>query len=590
MATNEPIVMATLNNTEAGQPSSAGREPSQLAGRRPRFPIFQLEEQTLAELSAARAGWIWWESRDLRRRQRRKQARQLANRTHEQRRKLPESYPGLLSVELGTPSNIGPEDGGEMSNESTRRETVERGWLDPEPKLNWSEESRGNLLGAVFWGYVALQIPFARGAEIIGAKTLLLICGFGSGLTSILFVFAVRLFGDAIWCPYLLRLLMGVSQAGLFPAMYVLYSRWLPASERSYLLPVPSALSRFGIIALNFVVPYVMSLYGWPMVFMLSGAITIAWATMLLVFASSRPGSNRWLPTNELLYINTRMKSEAASTAKLAPMISTSSSINDICFEPEPASKSTPSNSIDWLKLMLNRPVAMLIVVMLSSEWSNLMLIVQLPTFLKQGLQMNLAEVSDWNIMLISLYCLAFPLSGAVASKMAKVKSVKLSTLAIRKLFEASAQLLQATGALIIALYSDKTIILIGLLVAMTGRSLVGGGQCLLPPELSREYPGTVMAYANAIANLACAIGPTITGKVLPETGATYEDWRIIWFASACVSLASGLLFVLLADNSPQDLSKDSLKAKAISKIKLVEPAFNLSALPSELSKKRQPL
>lgn len=59
-------------------------------------------------------------------------------------------------------------------------------------------------------------------------------------------------------------------------------------------------------------------------------------------------------------------------------------------------------------------------------------------------------------------------------------------SLRIRKVFEALAQGMQASGCLIIAFFENKTIVLTALFLIMFGRSTVGGGQCMMPPELSR--------------------------------------------------------------------------------------------------------
>lgn len=45
---------------------------------------------------------------------------------------------------------------------------------------------------------------------------------------------------------------------------------------------------------------------------------------------------------------------------------------------------------------------------------------------------------------------------------------------------------MQAIGCLIIAYFQSKTVVLGALFLIMFGRSTVGGGQCMMPPELSR--------------------------------------------------------------------------------------------------------
>ena len=131
-----------------------------------------------------------------------------------------------------------------------------------------------------------------------------------------------------------------------------------------------------------------------------------------------------------------------------------------------------------------------------------------------------------------------------------------LSSLRVRKLFEVLAHSMQAVGCLMIAFSSHKTVVLTALFIMMLGRSTVGGGQCLMPPELSKDYPGTVMALANSFANVAGFVGPYIVTWIVGETTSDYEAWRPLWLLSAAIFVLGGLVFSLFAQNEQQNYCK----------------------------------
>ena len=172
-----------------------------------------------------------------------------------------------------------------------------------------------------------------------------------------------------------------------------------------------------------------------------------------------------------------------------------------------------------------------------------------------------------WNSLLVGVYCIHYPLSGVIASK---IERRGVQSLKVRKIFEAIAHALQAAGCIVIAFYEDKTVVLIALFVIMIGRSTVGGGQCLMPPELSREFPGSVMALANSIANTAGIIGPRVVSWLVVEP-TEFKCWRSLWLLSAGIFIFGGSVFCLFAENKPQNYCKKpkSTLGGALSQVQL---------------------
>lgn len=98
--------------------------------------------------------------------------------------------------------------------------------------------------------------------------------------------------------------------------------------------------------------------------------------------------------------------------------------------------------------------------------------------------------------MLIAIYCVQYPFSSFCASKLDRLECI--SSLTVRKIFEFSSQAMQGIGCLIIAFTKEKFVVLAALSLMMFGRSTVGGGQCLMPPELSKGKCGCMRSLSGS--------------------------------------------------------------------------------------------
>lgn len=83
------------------------------------------------------------------------------------------------------------------------------------------------------------------------------------------------------------------------------------------------------------------------------------------------------------------------------------------------------------------------------------------------------------------------------------------------------------------------------------------------------DYPGTVFAFANTIANLAGIFGPkTVTWLVTDSR--EHSSWFSLWAFSGVLFFTGGFIFCLFADNKPQNYCKKSHKASSLSTAQLV--------------------
>ena len=114
--------------------------------------------------------------------------------------------------------------------------------LPMQTKFNWSDRTQGYVLSAFFWGYVLGQVPGGYLAVKYGGKNI-----FGAGVlaTAVLTLF-IPLCAPSVPALISLRALMGFFEACTFPAVNVMFSAWLPAKERSFLITVANSGAYMG--------------------------------------------------------------------------------------------------------------------------------------------------------------------------------------------------------------------------------------------------------------------------------------------------------------------------------------------------------
>jgi hypothetical protein len=83
------------------------------------------------------------------------------------------------------------------------------------------------------------------------------------------------------------------------------------------------------------------------------------------------------------------------------------------------------------------------------------------------------------------------------------------------------------------------------------------GGETMLPYDLSEEYPATIMAIANSLANISAVTTTTAAAFILGDQGGSFERWNTLIYFVAGMNLLGGLAFTFLVKAEPIDFSDD---------------------------------
>ncbi|HWG22168.1 MAG TPA: MFS transporter [Terracidiphilus sp.] len=163
-----------------------------------------------------------------------------------------------------------------------------------------SEKSYALGAGLFFIGYSSCGFPSNLILHKIGARVWLGVLMISWGLLS-----AATMFVNGSTSFYVLRLLLGVTEAGFFPGVILYLTYWFPGRVRGqilglFYLGVPLALIVGGPLSgLLLDLNRRGGLEGWQWMFLVEGLLAVAFGFLAFWFLESKPAHASWLPPGE---------------------------------------------------------------------------------------------------------------------------------------------------------------------------------------------------------------------------------------------------------------------------------------------------
>lgn len=408
------------------------------------------------------------------------------------------------------------------------------------PKYNWSQSQRSLPFEAFFWTYVLFQIPCARIAEKLGAKWILATATVGSSLLSIISPWAASLDSLALAA---VRASMGVVQTALFPACYVILTKWLPPRERSQVLPIVMVGSYVGSIISSSSTGFFseQEQFGWPYAFYLPAVLCAVWSLVWFYSGTSEPRQHSTISLEELEFI----EASVAASAK---------GLDERVVDEE------SKNCISWPKLLKSQHVWAMNAAMFASNWSFTIVLLLLPSYLNSVLHIPPFKNGMINSVIYILYCITSPLVGSCSTIMIETRPFGMSRLNIRKLFESVALFGQAVCFVALPLIGCNTTLVLGVLFGQIVLfSFCNGGEVQIPSELSVNFAGTIYAIGNCIGSTTGFIVPRVHSWIVSNPR-DQDLWNVYFYLAAFVSALGGLIFVVFGKNDMQDFSRSAKK------------------------------
>ena len=177
--------------------------------------------------------------------------------------------------------------------------------------LGLNAEQYGLAAGLFFAGYVAFGVPSNLALARLGGRRwipAIMICW---GICSLLNAFVV---GPHSF--YLVRLVLGIGEAGLYPGLLYILNQWFPGRYRVRMLSLLILSTPFSITVGSLVSQPILALdgmaglAGWQWLFILQALPTIGLGIIIFFLLPDAPDTARWLRGSERQWLLQQLETE----------------------------------------------------------------------------------------------------------------------------------------------------------------------------------------------------------------------------------------------------------------------------------------
>ncbi len=176
--------------------------------------------------------------------------------------------------------------------------------------LGLTLQQSGWFMGAFFWTYAVFQVPAGWFAERTGTRVAISVFVIGSSLAMVGMSVA-----ESFWLLIIAQLVMGVAQAGLFPASCQAIGHWMPLAQRSFACGILAAGMQLGAILASWLSGRMLLSMTWRWVFVLFAVPGILWTITFLRryrnYPDETPAVNEW----ELQLIRAKQQRQESEVA-----------------------------------------------------------------------------------------------------------------------------------------------------------------------------------------------------------------------------------------------------------------------------------
>ncbi|XP_076262233.1 putative inorganic phosphate cotransporter isoform X3 [Rhynchophorus ferrugineus] len=390
----------------------------------------------------------------------------------------------------------------------------------------WNDKSV--VLSAFFWGYILPQIFAGWIAGQYGPKWFLVgsmsICG---TMCIALPAMAAGLGSKGVMFS---RAVQGFSQGFIFPSVHCALSLWVPPEERSRLGTLVYAAGPFGTVV-GMLLTGVISAsdFGWPTVFYMYGAASIAWSILSAIFSYNRPSVHPSISDAEKFYIEASLgHSESQEKPK------------------------TP-----WKAIWTSVPLWAIIITHCGQNWGFWTLMTEIPTYMDKVMNFEIKSNSALSALpYFVLWILSFFMSFASD---ALINKQILSLGNARKLFNSIGLIIPAIALVFLGFTgADEYKRAVCLLVIAVGfNSGVYCGYNVNHVDISPNHAGTLMGITNGLSNIFGIVAPLIV-QFLVTDEKDPDQWKIIFFLASIIYVITDVVFVIFGSGEVQSWNDDS--------------------------------
>jgi ACS family tartrate transporter-like MFS transporter len=374
----------------------------------------------------------------------------------------------------------------------------------------FSESVFGFGAGIFFIGYFILEIPGTILVEKWSARRWIarIMITWGFFASAMAFVHTRHQF-------YLVRFLLGASEAGFFPGLIVYLGHWFRRRDRGraialFMAAVPISNLIGAPVSGLLLQTHWLGLAGWRWVFLVEGIPAVIFGIVTIFYLTDRPRQARWLSPDEQEWIEAALESERQEIAAGAPF-------SDVALPVTNALK--PSQVIQFALAYFVRVVTNALkqreVVLLALAYFFMVTVVYGFNFWLPSILKRLSGLSDLTVTFLTVIPYAV---GLIAMLILASSSDRTGE---RRWHAAGPMMIAAVGLFTSALLQNHA----GLALSMFSLAAAGiygyfAGFWALPGSLLTGAAGAAaIGLINSVGNLGGFVGPSIVGYVKDRTG-----------------------------------------------------------------------
>lgn len=363
----------------------------------------------------------------------------------------------------------------------------DNGTITFEQDFNYTSKQKGLILSSFFYGYITTQIIGGYLASQFGGN---IIFGIGIGVTGLLTLFTPLAAKTSIYALITIRIIEGIFEGMTYPCCYHIWSRWAPQLERSRMANFAMAGSYVGAVVALPLCGIFATAFGWESLFYIFGVVAMVWFFLWIFIVKASPETDPRISQEEKDYIMA----------------------NRLSIEDGPPKFS----EIPWKSILTSMPVWAIIVAHFCESWGFFTMFTELPSFLKDVTNLDLAK----SAILSGLPYLALSLLLFVSGYLADWFQVKgiLTTTQVRRYFNCLSFLAQTIFMLLTAfvLHPVYSILFLTIGVGLGAFSL--SGFAINHLDIAPNYASILMGISNTFGSLPGSISPLITGVVVQNS------------------------------------------------------------------------
>uniref|UniRef100_A0A1B6MM37 Major facilitator superfamily (MFS) profile domain-containing protein n=1 Tax=Graphocephala atropunctata TaxID=36148 RepID=A0A1B6MM37_9HEMI len=306
-----------------------------------------------------------------------------------------------------------------------------------------------------------------------------------------------------------------------FPCIHAVWAQWAPAQERSLMAASAFSGMYLGAMLGMTVCGFTAATLGWPSVFYITGGVGLLWYVVWLVVVKDYPQDDPYISSEELKYIKQSVGNNNTEAKKVKH---------------------------PWNKFLTSMPVWAIIVAHTCENWGFYTLLTQLPMFLKDIFNFQLAKAGFMSSLPYLAVAITVPFGAALADCLKK-RNV-LSTTRALKLFTSGAFCCQTVCMSLAGHMTTENNVVACLVLAISFEGISWSAFSVNHLEIAPQHASVLMGITNTAASLPGIISPLVTGYIV--TSGTVEQWRIVLYISSSIYMFGAVFYWLFASGERQ--------------------------------------